>query len=170
MYTIVLGYPNWKSRGGGKISKLRRSITMFKTITLFANVLLPFGALVVTAGWVGAQADPPGRSPEASALSTYDTDKDGTIDQNEANVAAGNVFDKLDMDKDGTLDEKELQGRLTRRQFGEADPDNDKTLTRAEYLAFVTKTFKTADPDNDGTLDARELQTTTGRALLRLMQ
>jgi hypothetical protein len=154
---------------GKSLIETKESIKVFKTITLFAKVLLPLGALVVTAGWVGAQADPPGGSPHA-ALSAYDTDKDGTIDQNEANVAAGNVFVKLDTDNDGTLDEKELQGRLTRRQFAEADPDNDKTLTRAEYLAFVTKTFRTADTDNDGRLDAKELQTTAGRAFVRLLQ
>lgn len=140
---------------------------MYKTIKLLASVLLPAGALVVTASLVGAQD--PVLSPQ-SALATYDTDKDGTIDQNEAKTAAGATFDKLDADKDGTVDEKELQGRLTRGQFAEADPDHDRTLTKDEYLVFVVRTFRTADPDNDGTLDSKELQTANGRAVLRLMQ
>ena len=140
---------------------------MSKTITLFANVLLPFGALIVAAGPVGAQADV--HSPHA-ALAAYDTDKDGTIDENEAKAAAGALFDKLDLDKDGTLDEKELGARLTRAQFREADPDNDKTLTKDEYLMLVTKAFRTANRDNDGTLDAKELQTPAGRAFLVLLQ
>jgi Ca2+-binding EF-hand superfamily protein len=140
---------------------------MLKTITLFAKVLLTSGALVVIAGFVGAQD--PVVTPQA-ALAAYDTDKDGTIDENEAKVAAGALFDKLDVDKDGTLDEKELQGRLTRTQFREADPDNDKTLTRDEYVVFVAKAFRTANRDSDSTLDAKELQTAAGRALLRLMQ
>jgi hypothetical protein len=75
---------------------------MFKTITLFASVLLAFGVLVITTGLVGAQDHP--LSPH-SALAAYDTDKDGTIDENEAKAAAGAAFDKLDTDKDGTLDE-----------------------------------------------------------------
>ena len=140
---------------------------MLKTVTLFAKVILPLGALAVTVGLVGAQD--PVLSPQ-EAISTYDTDKDGTIDQNEANAAAGTAFDKMDVDKDGTVDEKELQGRLTRAQFREADPDNDKTLTKNEYLVVVAKAFRTANPDNDGTIDPRELQTAAGHALLRLMQ
>jgi hypothetical protein len=141
---------------------------VFKTVTLFTKVLLPLGILVVTAGPVGGQADV-STSPQA-ALTAYDTDKDGTIDENEAKVAAGALFDKLDVDKDGTLDEKELQGRLTTAQFREADPDNDKTLTKDEYLVFVVKAFRTANRDGDGTIDARELQTPAGRRFLILLQ
>jgi Ca2+-binding EF-hand superfamily protein len=140
---------------------------VFKKITLFANVLLPFGALVVGAGLVGAQDPVP--SPQA-AMAAYDTDKDGTIDENEAKAAAGATFDKLDTDNDGTLDEKELQGRLNRTQFREADPDHDNTLTRNEYVVFVGKAFRTANRDGDGTLDTGELQTPAGRALLVLLQ
>jgi hypothetical protein len=140
---------------------------VFKTIALFAGALLPFGALVVTSGLVGAQTDPP--APNA-AIAAIDTDKDGTIDENEAKAAAGTLFDKLDADKDGALDEKELQGHMTKRQFAEADPDNDKTLTRDEYLVFVTKAFRAANRDGDSTIDANELGTPAGRALLLLMR
>ena len=76
----------------------------------------------------------------------------------------------MDVDKDGTLDEKELQGRVSKTQFREADPDNDNTLTKNEYMVFVAKAFRTANRDSDSTLDAKELQTAAGRALLRLMQ
>jgi Ca2+-binding EF-hand superfamily protein len=140
---------------------------VLKTVTLLAKVILPLGALAVTVGLVGAQD--PVLSPQ-EAISTYDTDKDGTIDENEVKTAASATFDKLDVDKDGTLDEKELQGRLNTAQFREADPDNDKTLTKPEYIVFVTKAFKRANPDNDGTVDARELRTAPGRALLILMR
>ena len=154
-------------RGKSQI-ETKECIRMFKTITLFASVLLPLGALVAAAGLVGAQDDPP-PSPQA-AISAYDTDKDGTIDENEAKAAAGATFDKMDVDKDGTLDEKELQGRLTKTQFQEADPDHDNTLTRDEYVAFVVKAFRRANRDTDGTLDARELQTSGGRAVLLLLR
>ena len=141
---------------------------MCKTMTMFANVLLPLGALVVTTGLVGAQTNV-SLSPHA-ALTAYDTDKDGTIDENEAKAAAGAAFDKLDVDKDGTLDEKELQGRITPAQFREADPDNDRTLTKDEYLLVVAKAFRTANRDSDGTIDAQELQTAAGRRFLILLQ
>jgi EF hand len=52
---------------------------------------------------------------ESSAIKMLDTDKDGTVDMNEANAAAGALFDKLERDKDGTLDAKELRGRLSAR-------------------------------------------------------
>jgi len=141
---------------------------VLKTITLFAGVLLLFGALVVTSRRVAAQADPP-PSPQAT-IAAVDTDKDGTVDESEAQAAGGAVFDRLDADKDGTLDEKELQGRMTRTQLGEADPDNDKTLTRGEYLVFVTKAFRAANRDSDSTIDASELGSPAGRRLVLLIR
>jgi hypothetical protein len=134
---------------------------------MFARVLFPLGALVVSSGHMGAQADPV-MTPQA-ALAAFDTDKDGTMDENETSAAAGALFDRLDVDKDGTLDEKELQGRMTAKHFAEADPDNDKTLTKNEYVVFVVKAFRAANPDNDATVDAKELQTPAGRILLRLL-
>jgi len=135
---------------------------------MFVNVLLPLGALVVMVGYAWAQANV-SSSPQA-ALTSYDTDKDGTIDENEAQAAADATFDKLDVDKDGTLDEKELQGRLNPTQFREADPDNDKTLTKNEFVVVVTKAFRAANRDGDGTLDAQELQTPAGRRFLILLR
>jgi Ca2+-binding EF-hand superfamily protein len=141
---------------------------VFKTITLFCGVLLVVGTLVVTLRPVGAQDDPP-PSPEA-AIAACDTDKDGTVDENEAKVAAGTVFDRLDADHDGTVDEKELSGRLTSTQFREADPDHDKTLTKNEYEVAVRKALRAADRDNDNSVDANELQTPAGKVLILLMQ
>ena len=104
-----------------------------------------------------------------SPVALFDTDNDGTVDLAEAKKAASDLFDKLDHDKDGTLDIKELQGRLSRKDLGAADPDKDKTLTKDEYLAVVEKRFKAADPDNDGTVSAAEFRTTSGQALARLL-
>ena len=141
---------------------------MFKTITLFAKVLLPLGVLVVAAVQIGAQ-DGGAPSPQ-NTITAVDTDNDGTIDENEVKVAAGALFDRLDVDKDGTLDEKELRGHLTRAQLHDADPDNDKTLTKDEYLVFVVKAFNAANRDTDGTVDAKELGTPAGRALILLLR
>jgi Ca2+-binding EF-hand superfamily protein len=158
---------NIQARGKVPLSKTKESTKVFKTTTLIAGVLLAVGALIVASRPVGAQDDPP--SPQA-ALAACDTDKDGTIDENEVKTAAGALFDRLDGDKDGTLDEKELQGHMTRAQIGEADPDHDKTLTRNEYLVFARKAYRAADPDHDNTIDANELETPAGRALIILMQ
>jgi len=105
-----------------------------------------------------------------SPVARFDTDKDGTVDLAEAKKAAGDLFDKLDTDKDGTLDIKELQGRLSRKEFAAADPDHDKTLSKDEYLSVVEQRFKAADPDNDGTMSEAEFHTRAGHALLRLME
>ncbi|MGC2079818.1 MAG: EF-hand domain-containing protein [Xanthobacteraceae bacterium] len=107
---------------------------------------------------------------QQSPVARFDTDHDGTVDLAEAKKAAGDLFDKLDTDKDGTIDVKELQGRLSRKDFASADPDKDKTLTKDEYLAAVEQRFKAADPDNDGTVSAAEFHSRAGRALLRLME
>jgi Ca2+-binding EF-hand superfamily protein len=109
------------------------------------------------------------RTASAAALQRLDTDRDGTVDLNEAKMAASALFDRLDRDHDGTLDVRELQGRLSGRQFAAADPDHDKTLSQDEYLAVVEMRFGAADSDHDGTLDAKELNSQPGRAFLRLV-
>jgi Ca2+-binding EF-hand superfamily protein len=100
-----------------------------------------------------------------SILKSIDTDNDATVDLNEARTAASALFDRLDRDHDGTLDRKELHGRISTKEWAEADPDHDGTLTKEEYLAVVANRFKAADPDNDGTLDAKEL-----KSLARLLK
>jgi Ca2+-binding EF-hand superfamily protein len=123
---------------------------------------------VAAAALVGVAA-PAFAASKTGPVVSFDTDNDGTVDLDEAKKAASALFDKLDTDKDGTLDFKELHGRLTRLEFGAADPDNDGTLTKDEYLAVVEKRFSAADRDNDGTLSAAELKTGAGRSLSKLL-
>ncbi|MBV9520790.1 MAG: EF-hand domain-containing protein [Hyphomicrobiales bacterium] len=104
------------------------------------------------------------------AMHILDTDKDGTIDMNEANAAASTLFDELDRDKDGTLTARELHGRLSLHEFKQADRDNDGTLSKDEYLALVAEFFKRADHDGDGTLDEHELRSPAGRKLQKLLR
>jgi Ca2+-binding EF-hand superfamily protein len=110
-----------------------------------------------------------GVAAPALAATSFDTDNDGTVDLNEAKKAASALFDKLDTDKDGTLDFKELNGRLTQKEFTAADPDNDGTLSKDEFLGMVEERFKAADPDNDGTVSAAEFETIVGRSLSQLL-
>ena len=123
---------------------------------------------VALAALVGVAA-PALAATKTGPVARFDTDNDGTVDLNEAKKAASELFDKLDTDKDGTLDFKELNGRLTHKEFTAADPDNDGTLSKDEYLAVVEKRFKAADPDNDGTVSAAELKTAAGRSLSQLL-
>ena len=120
-------------------------------------------------GWIAAASPALARSKKPAPVARFDTDKDGTVDLAEAKKAAGDLFDKLDTDKDGTLTIKELQGRLSRKDFVAGDPDKDKTLTKDEYLAVVEQRFKAADADHDGTVNAAEFATPAGRALLQLL-
>lgn len=106
----------------------------------------------------------------ASSLAGLDKDNDGTLDLAEVKDAASAVFDKLEKDSDATLDRKEIGGRLSQKEFKEADPDKDATLTKDEYLALVEKLFNAADADKNGTLDPKELHSKAGRALLRLIR
>ena len=111
----------------------------------------------------------PAHNASPAALQQLDSDHDGTVDLNEAKVAAAAVFDRLDRDHDGTLDRRELRGRVNAAQFAAADPDHDGTLSRDEYMAVVEMRFNAANLDNDGTLDAKELRSPAGRNLLRLV-
>ena len=111
-----------------------------------------------------------GAKRPCAALKTIDRDHDGTVDLDEAKRAASAVFDKLDKDKDGSLSIKELQGRLSRKEFAAGDPDKDKTLTKDEYLAIVAGRFKAADVNGEGTVSFREARSGAGRALMRLLK
>ncbi|MBG0798476.1 EF-hand domain-containing protein [Methylocystis sp. L43] len=101
-------------------------------------------------------------------VAALDTDDDGTVDLNEINKSATDLFTRLEKDSDGTVDIKEMKGRVSKKDFKTADPDNDGTLSKDEFLAMVSTLFKDADPDNDGTLDAKELASKKGKALLRV--
>ncbi|MFO1102546.1 MAG: EF-hand domain-containing protein [Methylocystis sp.] len=114
-------------------------------------------------------------SPATSALAkaagpvaALDADNDGTVDLNEINKSASDLFTRLENDADGTVDLKEMKGRVSKKDFNTADPDNDGTLSKEEFLALVAGMFKDADPDSDGTLDAKELASKKGKALLRM--
>jgi Ca2+-binding EF-hand superfamily protein len=117
---------------------------------------LALGAAVVFA--TGSLATQAYAGPKSSMLKSLDTDNDGTVDMDEARVAANALFDQLDKDHEGTLDRKELRGRISAKDLAAADPDHDGTLTKDEYANFVATRFKAADPDNDGTLDAKEIK------------
>jgi tetratricopeptide (TPR) repeat protein len=108
--------------------------------------------------------------PPADPMDGIDTDNDGSISLDEANVAAAAAFDSLDTTLDGKLDRTEMKSHMTPAVFREADTDKDKFLNKDEYMALVAKRFKAADADNDGTVDAAELKTAAGHALLILLK
>ncbi|MCC3247155.1 EF-hand domain-containing protein [Methylocystis sp. WRRC1] len=130
------------------------------------NKLLLVGAMSLAVS-IGAPVAP-ALAKKAPPVAALDTDNDGTVDLNELNKSAEELFGKLETDNDGTIDRKEMQGRVTRKEFTAADPDNDGTLTKDEFLAMVAAMFKEADPDNDGTLDEQEFKSAKGKALLRV--
>jgi Ca2+-binding EF-hand superfamily protein len=125
--------------------------------------------IVVAATWAAGSL-PALAAPGANPIKMLDTDNNGTLDLAEVKKAASSLFAKLDRDHDGTLDKRELAGRLSARELAAADPDHDGTLTLDEYLAVVERRFNAANPDGDGTLDARELNSSSGKALLRLLK
>jgi Ca2+-binding EF-hand superfamily protein len=109
-------------------------------------------------------------------MKTVDTDKNGTINLNEAKSAAAAVIVKIDVDHNGILDQKELGERYTTLQTMLPSPNpfmfwkSKATVTKEDYLSLVETRFKAADPDKDGTLDAKELATESGQELLKLVQ
>ncbi len=130
------------------------------------NKALLFGALALA----GVMALP-ATSALAKAtgpVAALDTDDDGTVDLNEVNKSATELFTRLEKDSDGTVDFKEMKGRVSKQGFKTADPDNDGTLSKDEFLVMVAAMFKDADPDSDGTLDAKEIASKKGKALMRV--
>jgi Ca2+-binding EF-hand superfamily protein len=130
------------------------------------NKALLFGALALA----GVMALP-ATSALAKAtgpVAALDTDNDGTVDLNEVNKSATELFTRLKKDSDGTVDFKEMKGRVSKQGFKTADPDNDGTLSKDEFLVMVAAMFKDADPDSDGTLDAKEIASKKGKALMRV--
>jgi Ca2+-binding EF-hand superfamily protein len=125
-----------------------------------------FGAIAL-AGLLAAPIAP-ALAKKAPPVASLDTDNDGTVDLTELNKSAEALFTKLEKDNDGTIEPKELQGRLSKKEFKAADPDDDGTLSKDEFLAAVAALFKDADPDNDGTLDDKEFASKQGKALLRI--
>jgi Ca2+-binding EF-hand superfamily protein len=130
------------------------------------NKALLFGALALAG--VTALPATSALAKATGPVAALDTDDDGTVDLNEINKSATDLFTRLEKDSDGTVDIKELKGRVSKKEFKTADPDNDGTLSKDEFLTMVSSLFKDADPDNDGTLDAKELASKKGKALLRV--
>jgi len=127
-------------------------------------------AILAAIGVVFAASTPGFAASDYELLKGLDTDRDGTVDLDEATKAASAVFEMMDRDRDGMLTRHELSGRLSVRELKAADPDHDGTLSKEEYLAVVAKRFQAADTDADGTLTAGELRSKAGRALLRLLK
>ena len=127
-------------------------------------------ALLAAIGTTLAGSVPGLAASDYELLKGLDSDRDGTVDLDEATKAARAVFDMIDRDGDGRLTRHELSGRLSVRELRAAASDHDGALNEAEYLALVVARFQTADADADGTLTAAELRSKAGRALLRLLK
>jgi Ca2+-binding EF-hand superfamily protein len=117
-----------------------------------------------------AKHSPVPAAPPANPMDGIDTDNDGSISLDEANLAASAKFDSLDTTLDGKIDRNEIKGHITLATFREADKSKDKFLNKDEYMALVAKRYKAADTDNDGKVDAEELKTPAGRALLEVIK
>ena len=127
-------------------------------------------ALLAAIGTTFAGSIPGLAASDYELLKGLDSDRDGTVDLDEATKAARAVFAMIDRDGDGRLTRHELSGRLSVRELRAADPDHDGTLNEGEYVAVVVARFRAADADADGTLAAGELRSKAGRALLRLLK
>ncbi len=136
-------------------------------LTRRAALALALAATLGTAYAAKHRAPP---SPPVDPMDGIDTDNDGTISLDEANVAASAKFDSLDTTLDGKLDPEEMKGHMSPVDFRAADTSKDKFLNKDEYMALVARRFKAADTKTDGKIDADELKTRSGRALLSLLK
>jgi len=135
-----------------------------------AIALAPAFLLAASLGSALAAKHPASPPPHTDPMDGIDTDNDGTISLDEANVAAAAKFDSLDTTLDGKLDRAEMKGVLTPAAFREADANGDKLLSKEDFMAYVAKRYKAADTDHDDKIDAAELKTPAGKALLVLLK
>lgn len=130
--------------------------------------LLSLGALTV--GWLGAASSALAGGGRPASFEAIDSDRDGTIDLDEAKRAAAPLFDQLDRHRTGKLSRTQLgRGRMTLAEFSWADRNHDGTLTKNEYLALVERQFRAADLDRDGTVSRAEFNARSGLPLRRLL-
>ena len=61
-------------------------------------------------------------------FSSIDLDRNGRIDEQEAQAAGRAVFQRLDANRDGNLDAPEIDGRLGLAVLKAADPGADRAL------------------------------------------
>jgi Ca2+-binding EF-hand superfamily protein len=128
-------------------------------------------AAITMIGIAGLAAMGPAQAAlTGSALKSWDTDHDGTMDLTEAKKAAQVQFDTLDGNHDGTIDQNESVAIGGSASFIKSDSDKDGTVDKIEYMNLVQARFNAADTDHDGTISEQELNTPTGRSLARLLK
>jgi Ca2+-binding EF-hand superfamily protein len=147
---------------------------MNKSLSIILSATLGLGLSLSTPAF--ADHDGMGEHCKMHTNKTFeeaDTNKDGTLDKEEAKAACSKNFDKMDADKDGTVSKAELnacgRGKNSKKaeamhdkrskEFAGADKDSDGTLTKeeAKKLPRVSKNFDAIDVDKDGTLDREEI-------------
>ncbi len=147
---------------------------MNKSLTIILTATLGLGLNLSTPAF--ADHDGMGEHCKMHTKKTFeeaDTNKDGSLDKEEAKAACSKNFDMMDTDKNGTVSKEELNvcGRgmhdkkaaamheKRSKEFTAADKDSDGTLTKdeAKKLPRVSKNFDVIDADKDGTLDREEI-------------
>lgn len=95
-----------------------------------------------------------------------DTNKDGSIDKDEARAMQDKLFDEIDKNHDGKISKDEMaehrrscmhsQGTMG---FRGADKNHDGKLTKeeAQSMPNISKHFDEIDTDKDGTVDRDEV-------------
>lgn len=105
-------------------------------------------------------------------MARVDTDKDGTVTQQEMEEFHKQRFSSADANGDGQLSKEEFltaesrdevrrQTRQSRMadMFSTLDKDGNGTLTQDEALTMATDRFKKLDTNGDGKITQEEMQT-----------
>ncbi len=111
---------------------------------------------MVLAGNISAFAQQPDADAMKKEFQRMDANKDGFVDQNDADAYWQKRFSELDRDKDGILDEEELKADKT-GMFINADQNKDGAVSWQDAKKWFGKEyFDLADSNKDGKISEEE--------------
>lgn len=126
------------------------------------NFILPVAlvsSLIIGSAAVALGGPHYGPGPRANPFAQLDTNKDGKVTRQEAQVAKVTRFKALDTNRDGVVTEQEaVQARQKRgaERFAKMDANKDGRLSKTE-VKMPDQRFQKLDVNKDGTLTQNEL-------------
>jgi Ca2+-binding EF-hand superfamily protein len=114
---------------------------------------------------IGPRRQGAGPGPKGAGPARFDKNGDGKVSKDEAPARMKEHFDAIDTNKDGSLDQQELQAARAKHgaksvadRVAHLDKNKDGKLSKDEVPERMQKHFDAVDTNKDGFVDAQELE------------